>query len=270
METQTMNALDRDQLRSVAPSIFTRSAYHRMTPRYRVAATADVVDLLEGIGLFPVRAQQSRCRLLDKRDYVKHLIRFRRSEDMDAGVATEVPEVVLTNSFDGTSAYKLMLGLYRVCCQNGLVCPIGDLGGFSVRHSGGDDFNKRILDATYSVVAEAPKALETVQAWKQIALPAPIQNAYAEAARVLIDSPHVTPAQLLIPRRPEDEPNGDGSRSLWQTFNTVEESALKGGITGTTATGRKTTTRAVKAVEKDLKLNKALWVLADQLAQHMA
>jgi hypothetical protein len=57
-----MNVLTRDDLRSIAPSIFTASPYHTMTPRYRVAHTADAVDVLERIGLFPVRAQQSRTR----------------------------------------------------------------------------------------------------------------------------------------------------------------------------------------------------------------
>lgn len=262
-----MHAMTRSQLRSVAPSIFTRSAYRTMTPRYRVAATADVVDLLEGIGLFPVRAQQSRCRTPDKRDFVKHLIRFRRAEDLQAAIADEIAEVCLTNSFDGSSAYRLYLGVFRVACTNGLVCPIGDLGGFSVRHSGGDDYGQRIIDATYSVVSEAPKALETVKAWKQIALPAPVQHAYAEAARVAIDSPHVTAEQLLQPRRPEDESAPDGSRSLWATFNVAQEAALKGGIQNRTATGRKTTTRPVKSVTRDVALNKALWTLAEKMAE---
>jgi hypothetical protein len=111
-----MNVLTRDDLRSIAPSIFTASPYHTMTPRYRVAHTADAVDVLERIGLFPVRAQQSRTRTPDRKPYVRHLIRFRRQQDINADLATEIPEVVLSNSFDGTSAYRLNVGLFRVAC----------------------------------------------------------------------------------------------------------------------------------------------------------
>lgn len=262
-----MQVMTRDQLRTAAPSIFTRTPYHRMSDRYRPAYTIDVVNLLEDIGLLPVRAQKSRCRLPDKRDYVKHMIRFRRSEDIDAGRGEEIGEVVLTNSFDGSTAYCLMLGILRVVCTNGLVCPIGDLGGFSVRHKGGDDFNQRIIDASFRVVEEAPKALETVKAWKQLSLPAPAQLAFAEAANVVIGNPHIQPAQLLQPRRPEDHPDADGNRSLWATFNTVQESAMRGGITNRTQTGRRTTSRAIKAVSRDISLNKALWTLSDRLSK---
>lgn len=257
-----MQTLTRDQLRTSCPSVFTRSAYHAMSDRYRVAATADVLDLLEGIGLFPVRAQQSRCRLPDKKNYVKHMIRFRRAQDMDAGQATEIPEVVLTNSFDGSSAYKLLLGIYKISCTNGLVCPIGDLGGFSVRHSGGDDFNRRIIDASYRVVSEAPMAMETVKAWKQIELTPPQQEAYATAALEVIDSPRITPAQLLTPRRRED-----AKPDLWHTMNRVQEAATKGGIHTRNERGRRSTTRPITGVDRDLKLNKALWVLAEKLAE---
>ena len=51
-----MQILTRDDLRLIAPSIFARSPYHTMTPRYRAAYTADVVDSLERNGFFPVRA----------------------------------------------------------------------------------------------------------------------------------------------------------------------------------------------------------------------
>jgi Domain of unknown function (DUF932) len=258
----TMFALTHDELRSAAPSIFTRSAYHRMSDRYRPAYTADVVDLLEGIGLLPVRAQQSRCRLPDKRDYAKHMIRFRRSEDMDADRSAEIMEVCLCNSFDGSSAYQILLGIHRVICTNGLICPIGDLGGFSVRHKGRDDFNQRIIDTTFTVVNEAPKALETVQAWKQIELSPPQQTAFATAAVELLNNPIIQPAQLLAPRRQED-----ASSDLWTVFNRTQESILKGGITNRNARGRRVTTRPVKSIDKDVRLNKALWTLAEEMSR---
>jgi len=262
-----MQIMTRDDLRDVAPSIFTRSPYHTMTDRYRVAATADVVDLLEGIGLFPVRARQSRCRQLDKRKYVKHLIRFRRSEDIDAGMATEIPEVVLTNSFDGTSAYRLNVGLWRVACLNGLVCPTGELGGISVRHSG-DDLGKRIIDATYSVVSDSVKALDTVEAWKSLIMTRPEQLEMAHRAMDLKPNPAVKAAFLLTARREADYTDGDGNRDLWTTTNVLEESLIRGGVQGINGRGRRIRTRPVKQIEADIRIHKGLWTLAEAFSRN--
>jgi hypothetical protein len=49
-------------------------------------------------------------------------------------------------------------------------------------------------------------------------------------------------------------------------FNRVQENLIKGGVAGRAATGRRTTTRAVGGVTENVKLNKALWTLADSMA----
>jgi hypothetical protein len=41
---------------------------------------------------------------------------------------------------------------------------------------------------------------------------------------------------------------------------------MKGGVPGRSATGRRITTRAVGGVTENVKLNKALWTLADTMA----
>lgn len=40
---------------------------------------------------------------------------------------------------------------------------------------------------------------------------------------------------------------------------------LNGGVHGRTADGRRTTTRAVTGIDQDLKVNRALWILAEQM-----
>jgi hypothetical protein len=47
----------------------------------------------------------------------------------------------------------------------------------------------------------------------------------------------------------------------------VQESLLRGGQTGRNERGRKVTTRPVKAVEADLRINRRLWELAEQVAE---
>ncbi len=271
MSTATLPAiLSNETLRRACPSVFAATPYHGMSRRYRMVPTIEVVDILRDRGFQPVKAVQNRSRIEGKQAYTRHMIRFRHNDYLTPQtVGSELPELVLSNSHDGTAAYRFNSGIFRLVCSNGLLIAAADFGGISVKHSGGSDFHDRILDATFRIVEDTPKTLAKIEDWKRLALPAPIQTAYAEAAHTLLDNPSITPAQLLTPRRVEDKAAADGSRSLWVTYNTVQESIMKGGIEGHAPTGRRTTTRPVKSVERDLRLNRALATLAEQLAQHM-
>jgi hypothetical protein len=123
------------------------------------------------------------------------------------------------------------------------------------------------------VLNEAEKALVAPQDWAKQVLAREEREALAEAAHVLrfgdaegeVSTP-VQPDQLLRPRRFEDRRN-----DLWSTFNVVQENVIKGGVTaiGQDANGRarRVTSRAINGIDQDVKLNKALWVLAERMAQ---
>jgi hypothetical protein len=91
------------------------------------------------------------------------------------------------------------------------------------------------------------------------------QLAFAHAALALKYDPEtevapITEQQILQPKRREDVGN-----DLWKTFNRVQERMLKGGVAGRSATGKRTTTRAITGIDQDFRLNRALWVLAEQM-----
>ena len=165
--------------------------------------------------------------------------------------------MVLTNSFDGTSAYKLNAALWRVICQNGLTCPAGELGGITVRHAG-DDIDQRVADATYEVISQSVNALETVKTWKEIILTAAQQLEMAAEAMALKPNRWIASSELLKARRQEDQPDDEGNRSLWVAFNVIEESMIRGGLHGVNERGRRITTKAVKEIDLDLRIHKGL------------
>jgi hypothetical protein len=97
--------------------------------------------------------------------------------------------------------------------------------------------------------------------------------AFAEAAHTLrfadaegvVDTP-IQPAQLLVPRRHDDT-----GQDLWRTFNVVQENVMRGGLTAMRrdhhSRPRRVTTRAVNGIDQDVRLNKALWTLAERMAE---
>lgn len=47
----------------------------------------------------------------------------------------------------------------------------------------------------------------------------------------------------------------------------IQENLIKGGLYGRNAAGKRTHTRAVKGIDGDVKLNRALWVMAESMLQ---
>src|SRR5690606_25434025 len=137
---------------------------------------------------------------------------------------------LLKNANDGTSAYELMAGLFRIRCLNSLVAQTGTIDSVKVRHSG--DVAGKVIEGTYRVLNEAEKALAAPTEWSTIKLDAGERQAFADAAHVLrfadsdgeVSTP-IKPAQLLMPRRYEDK-----SDDLWMTYNVVQENAIRGGL----------------------------------------
>ena len=91
------------------------------------------------------------------------------------------------------------------------------------------------------------------------------QAAFARAALMLkydedAGAAPVTETQVLAPRRFEDRRD-----DMWTTFNRVHENLLKGGLRGRNRAGRTTTTRPVNGIDQNVKLNRALWVLAEEM-----
>jgi len=89
-----------------------------------------------------------------KAEFTKHLIRLRRVDDGNTyHVGDTVCEILLKDANDGTSAYELMAGLFRVRCLNSLVTQTGVVEETKVRHS--SDVHGKVIDATYTVLKAA-------------------------------------------------------------------------------------------------------------------
>jgi hypothetical protein len=267
----TGRALTEDEMHRMAPSIFATSAHESRSERFRPIPTIEIVRGLAKEGFSVVGARQSVTRIPDKAPFTKHLLRIRKL-DSTHKVGDTVMEMLLKNANDGTAAYDLMAGLFRICCLNSLVAQKDTIDTLKVRHSG--DVMGKVIEGTYRVMTAAESVMAAPQDWGQMNLAYDEQKAFAEAAHVLRfgepedDRPStVRPTELLSRRRSEDLRN-----DLWTTFNVVQENALKGGLRGVsvnaeTGVRRRQTTRAVTGIDQDVRLNKALWLLGERMAE---
>ena len=252
--------LSNETIRQYAPSVMADAAHESRGDRYGFIPTIRVLDGLRNEGFMPYEVRQTRCRQLDRREFTKHMVRMRHASQI-ATQGAEVPEIILINSHDGTSSYQLLSGVFRFVCSNGLIA--GDVtNDVRVRHSGNvvDD----VIEGATRVLDNLSLATDRIEQYKAITLAPEEQVAFARSALQLRWDPEntpIVPASVLRPRRHEDV----GS-DLWRTFNRVQEALVDGGIQGRSSTGRRMSTRAVAGVNENVKLNRALWSLADAMA----
>lgn len=260
------NYLTDEQIQRVAPSAFAGQAYSKQSDRYAFVPTIAVIDGMRNAGFFPVKAMQSRTRIEGKQNFTKHLIRFRSGDQAAITVGDSLLETVLINSHDGTSAYDLSMGVFRLVCSNGMV--VGDVfESIHIRHIG--NIIERVIEASVNMLRNAPKIAESVNRFRTITLTPQEQLLLAEGAHSLRFEEgsnmalSVTPEKLLTVRRSQDS----GS-DLWSTFNRVQENTMRGGLRGNRLPGvNRIRSRAVKGIDQDTKLNKALWTLAERMAE---
>ena len=257
------NAFDRslslDAVRTRAPAVFASGADERLSSKYTFLPTERILSGLMSAGFVPVDARQASARR-GSALHARHVVRL-RPRFQTVQLKDSVPEVVFLNSHDGSSAYQLRMGLFRVVCTNGLIVSRGAFPAHCVSHRG------NIVD---DVVAGAVKLAdrfeglaEQVERMEQRQLFKDEQLAFAEAALRMrfpeAAQSSMQPAQLLACRRSEDV--GD---DLWRVYNRCQEHLLRGGLSRRSITGRLTRTRAIGSIRRDVVLNGRLWDLAVQ------
>ncbi|EEQ0343243.1 DUF945 domain-containing protein, partial [Salmonella enterica] len=126
-------ALTNDELQRIVPSAFSAEKHDSRSERYTYIPTIEILDRLREEGFQPFYAKQSRPRDIEKREFTKHLLRLRRHDQIQGG--NEIPEIILLNSHDGSSSYKMIPGMFRQVCSNGLVAW-KNFGEISVPHKG--------------------------------------------------------------------------------------------------------------------------------------
>jgi hypothetical protein len=251
--------LSDDQIRSVAPSIFAEAAHESRSARYTYIPTIDVLNGLRKEGFQPFMVCQTRVRNEAKREHTKHMIRLRHAEQI---TGREANEIILLNSHDGTSSYQMLAGMFRFVCSNGMVCG-ETTSDIRVRHNG--DVVGEVIEGAFKVLDSFEEATAQRESMQMLTVNQGEQAAFARAALALKyddqeGAAPVTEAQILAPRRFDDRRD-----DLWTTFNRVQENMMKGGLHGRNSAGRRTTTRPVNGIDQSVKLNRALWVLAEEM-----
>jgi len=206
-----------DTVRQQAPAVFAHAPHHEMSPRYTFIPSERVLTGLMQAGFVPVDARQAATRTASTL-HARHIVRLRRRFET-VQLRDAVPEIVFLNSHDGTSAYQLRIGIFRVVCTNGLVVSRGALPTRIVMHRG--NIVDNVVSGALEMAERFTDLAGLVERMEARRLFQEEQLAFAASALALrfenVAECGLSPGQLLRCRRPEDT-----GEDLWTTLNRVQ------------------------------------------------
>jgi hypothetical protein len=252
--------INREELERRSPAALSCCADPRTSPTYAFLSTRQIVEALGHVGFVPFHAAQAHSRRTSPQ-FAAHVIRFRRRYET-VSLSDCIPEILCLNSHNGKNSLQFRLALYRPICTNGLVVCHETLPVWRVPHRG------NVLDEAIEAVIAQSEQFAAVGAWVERMQNTQLQESQqldfatrALALRFPKDRHlRMPPARLLEARRSED-----AGTDVWHVYNTVQENVMKGDLEGRSASNRFIQTRPIRAVQRDVALNTALWRMATQL-----
>jgi len=249
--------------RAIAPAAFaTSQAPTIKSAKYQFTPTHEVIDHMSDLGFQLTGIKQSKSNVPLRKNFGIHIARFQHPElyikNPEGGIEAR-PEVVMINSHDGTRPVQFEMGLFRLVCSNGLVVKTQDFGGFRERHTK-YDFNtlKSLIDEKISTLKPV---VGKISKWAERLMTDKERFQFAIEALALRMGEDRQPDQseiyeILSPKRQADD-----SKTLWHTFNVVQENLIKGGFQM-----NERQARAITNPVEDFRINQDLWQLADVYA----
>ena len=264
--------LDLGQLKEKVPAAFRtkeQGAAVGISNKYEFMTTSDVIDILGNMNWHVHSGSSQKTK--KNPETTKHMIRF-RNETMNWNNGN-VPEILLVNSHDRTSALTFHVGIFRLICANGLVVADKTFEKFRVRHM----FTtfETVSNTITHITQKLPEVFKTIQTFEGTIL-TPDQQMELALRSIAVRYPEYLDVKtnevrpdlihkamnvedILAPLRKEDE--GD---NLWVVGNRIQEGVIKGGFKKMGVGNKQIRARELTNIKMLLNVNQGLWDLFTQ------
>jgi hypothetical protein len=264
-------ALSIERMQQLAPAAFATTKHERLTDRYMPLHTSSLLPVLADYGYSPVQAAQKRSRKASA-EHSAHMLAFAKTDLASLNADDIRPEIILYNSHDGSGSVKLFAGAFRFICSNGIVA--GD--GFQSRLYHNKSAMLGFEDMLRNTVANLPAMMERINALRSVQLSS--AAAYEMAKRSVNTRWDMFDAQqkgvYAIEKTITDvlavNRNEDNFTDAFTVFNRIQESVIRGktfikSVTEATPYGSIRKARPVNSVKENIRINGALWNIAEEM-----
>lgn len=231
-----------------------------LTEKYKLAKTSEIIKTIESLGYTMQKFVAMKVKKKERHGFQKHRVTF-TSPELRA-TNDGVPQLLLTNSHDGTSSVVLQLGFFRYICSNGLVVGRNLIEPIRIRHSG-SDFDQRLIIAINHIVAQAEKLTRSIDLMKSVKLSDVDILSFQRQALQNRLGDDVKIESFSVPvQREEDKAN-----DLFTVMNVVQEALIRGGARVLVEQDGKRKDKAIRRVNgltTQTEINTMLWNLAEE------
>jgi len=251
-ESQEFKSLE--ELREIAPSIFTQVGSENTSDKYTHIPTDQVIKDMELLGWGVVDAKEVKSRKESTNGFQKHLVVFRNNDVVINGEDgdTVYPQVLLTNSHDGKNSFQFTAGLFRMICENGLVVATDTFEDVKIRHMG-YDFST-LQDTIKEMVERLPLTVEAMNKMKEVELgEEQMFNLAKSFLDIRVEDTENTFDDKAVEEVLEAQRKADEGNMLWEVFNRVQENIVEGNFQYLTRTGKRRYARPIKNFRQDMK-----------------
>lgn len=195
------------------------NAFQTLTGAYKVIPSQNLIEMLGLKGFTLNTTVKNKVRRKDKDGYQKHRLIFDMPEDVPSQGGKF--QLLITNSYDGTSGVIFQLGYFRLVCANGLV--FGDtFAKHSIRHTG-VNFSEKIEHAITTITAQARELGRLIERMKGIQLSSlQIKELQLEAAQIRASDKNVIEVNFHVMRE------ADQANDLFTVYNVIQEGLIRG------------------------------------------
>jgi len=262
MSVNPIKPLTNEQLKNIAPTLFTNEPHFDVSDKYHFIPTIDVIEDIRLHNWYPVNVNVANVRDLEKEGFQQHCVRFRHFEDL-LNRKDNAVELLLFNSHDRSKAFSISAGIFRFVCANGLVISDSVFEAYKIKHLGVRDND--VANAVANITSIKDKLIQKIEKLESITLNQNEKESFAKSSIPLRFEEHleINHKDLLIPHRMQDYKD-----DLYTVLNVIQENLIRGNIQGINKdTKRRFTSKEITSSSKDTEVNKGLWDIAEKIAQ---
>lgn len=218
-----MKSLTIEGLKALVPSAFSGITSNSVSEKYKMVNTSEVIIHLIEMGWIPTKASETVTKLESRIGSQYHTINFQHP---DFKIGEDNIEVIITNSNNAENSFRIIMGIYRLVCSNGLVIGDDVIEPIKLTHIG--SIREQVIDAINTIKLKTEEIVSIVNAMKTTKITEEQKEKLIKIAFKFRSKKDITDKQkieMLTVNRPEDD-----NDSIWETFNVIQENVVNGNM----------------------------------------